>query len=138
MILNFENYITANGRHPNFLNSFPEDYRANAMKIIALASELASLAGFTITDVTSGYRTPEFNKSINGSASSKHCFAQAIDIADPTLFFGSWLATNEGALRERGCAIESLKTTHASQNPAGCWVHIQSVIPASGNVVFEP
>jgi hypothetical protein len=75
---------------------------------------------------------------VGGSSSSKHIFAQAIDVSDPERAFGNWLAANVALLRTRGCAIESLTTTHASEDPLKRWVHLQIVIPASNNVIFTP
>ena len=138
MILSLDTYLTSNHRHDNVMKDWTGVYLPSAMKTIALASEFASLAGFTITDITSGWRPEWLNRNLGGAASSKHVTAQAIDIADPDKVFGKWLAANIGALRERGCAIESLTRTHASTDPAGRWTHIQTIIPPSGNIIFMP
>lgn len=135
MIITLDNYASSNGRTGL---SVPDDLIPNARKIIALASELASLAKFQIKDITSGYRSASYNKQIGGSPTSKHCFAQAIDISDPDKSFGLWLSSNLEALKERGCAIESLTVTHASDDPAGRWLHLQSLLPKSGHLIFLP
>jgi hypothetical protein len=135
MIVTLDIYATSNGRTSL---EVPEDLIPNARKIIALVSELASLANFQIKDVTSGYRSASYNKQIGGSPTSKHCFAQAVDIADPDKTFGLWLGSNLEALKERGCAMESLTITHASDDPMGRWIHIQSIIPPSGHLIFLP
>lgn len=138
MIVTLDNYLTSNGRHPYLINEWNGEYEKNALKMIATVSEFASLAGFTIKDITSGWRTPALNKSLGGASQSKHLFAQAIDVSDPDKIFGKWLCDNVGMLRSRGCALESLSKTHASDDPKERWTHLQLVIPASGNIIFLP
>lgn len=121
MILTLEIYQSSNNRTKLVV---PNDLLDNAKKIIAIASELASLASFEIRDVPSGYRSESYNKAIGGSANSKHCYAQAIDIWDPEKKLGLWLVANTELLRERGCAMESLVKTHESDDPLKRWVQI--------------
>jgi hypothetical protein len=137
MIVTLDKYLTSNGRHPEALDLWCEEYTPNAMKTIALVSEFASHANFKIEDVTSGWRYTNLNKKVGGSSQSKHLFAQAIDVSDPDRKFGIWLSSNVGLLRERGCAIESLVKTHGSDDPKSRWVHFQIQIPASGHIIFS-
>lgn len=136
MILTLEKYLTSNGRHPEALKEWTGEFGKNAIKTIALVSEFSSLAGFTIEDITSGWRYPNLNKKIGGASQSKHLFAQAIDISDKDKMFGIWLSKNVKLLRERGCAIESLVKTHHSDIPSQRWLHFQTQIPASGKIIF--
>lgn len=40
--------------------------------------------------VTSGYRTPELNKAVHGSASSEHCYGYAFDLVPSNLKIGEF------------------------------------------------
>jgi hypothetical protein len=137
MIITLEKYLTSNGRHPEVMKEWDGTYEKNALKTIATVSEFSSLAGFVISDITSGWRTSWLNRNVGGSTSSKHLFAQAIDVSDPDRLFGQWLSNNVALLRSRNCAIESLATTHAAEDPLKRWVHFQIVIPASNHVIFS-
>jgi hypothetical protein len=138
MLITLEKYLTSNGRHPEAIKEWNGEFEKNALKTIALVSEFASLAGFTIEDINSGWRYPNLNKKVGGASQSKHLFAQAIDVSDKDKIFGAWLCDNVRLLRERGCAIESLAKTHHSDIPSGRWVHFSIVIPASGKIIFTP
>lgn len=113
--------------------------RKNAVKIISLTSELLSRfdPNFKIT-ITSGFRPVSYNKQIGGSANSKHCFCQAIDIWDPDKLLGKWCLLNLETLKELGLYMESLTTTHAGDDPKKYWIHLQSVPPKSAHLVFIP
>jgi Peptidase M15 len=138
MILTLEKYLTSNGRHPEALKEWSGEFEKNALKTIALVSEFASLANFKIKDITSGWRYPNLNKKVGGASQSKHLFAQAIDVSDPEKKFGIWLVSNVALLRDRGCSVESLVKTHHSDNPMERWIHFQTQIPPSGNIIFNP
>ena len=131
MILTLDKYLTSNGRHPECLKMWTGEYEKNALKTIATVSEFASLAKYTIPDITSGWRPSWLNKQVGGSSTSKHLFAQAIDVADPDHVFGKWLVNNVALLRSRGCAVESMLNTPT-------WAHFQIVLPASNHVIFSP
>lgn len=47
-------------------------------RLIEKLEELRSIGGFVIT-ITSGYRTPAYNKKIGGATGSKHTLGQAVD-----------------------------------------------------------
>jgi len=131
MIVSLDKYLTSNGRHPEALEIWTGEFEKNALKTIALISEFADLAKYKIPDITSGWRYPNLNKKVGGASQSKHLFAQAIDVADVDGVFNKWLSSNVGLLRERGCAIESRLATPT-------WLHLQTVIPNSGNIIFSP
>lgn len=141
VIINLNNYLTSNGRHPEALRDetlWTGEYSANAAKTIAMASEIQSLSGVEIVDITSGYRYPSLNKKVGGSSSSKHMFAQAIDLSDKTGELGKWAMANIAFLRSRGWAMESLAVTHFGEDKTKWWVHFQTQLPKSGNVIFSP
>ena len=123
-----------------------EDYRGSkpldtlheerAKDLLTKVNSLLQEIGITNVIVTSGYRSVAHNAAIGGAKSSKHCEAQAIDLADNDRAIGSRILANLGLLRVRGMALESLDyCVKASGNK---WVHLQSVLPKSGNVVFIP
>ena len=138
MILTLEKYLTSNGRHPEALELWTGEFEKNALKTISKVSQFADLAKFEIKDITSGWRYPNLNKKIGGSSQSKHLFAQAIDVSDSDKKFGLWMISNVSLLREHGCAIESLVKTHCSDEPMKRWLHLQTQIPNSGNIIFNP
>jgi ABC-type proline/glycine betaine transport system substrate-binding protein len=131
MIITLDKYLTSNGRHNNVITEWSGEYEKNALKTIALVSEFASLAKYEIPDVTSGWRPSWLNRNVGGSTSSKHLFAQAIDVADPDHVFNKWLCANVSLLRSRGCAIESPVATPS-------WTHFQIIVPPSGSIIFNP
>ena len=138
MIVTLDKYLTSNGRHPEVMKSWDGSLEKNALKTVAMISELASLANFEIKDITSGWRPTWLNKQIGGSPTSKHVYAQAIDVSDETKEFGTWLINNVALLKSRGWAIESLSITHAGDDLKKYWVHCQQILPPSGNVIFSP
>lgn len=118
-------------------NETRELYLKNAITLCAKVSELLSAYGKELKQ-TSGWRPMSYNAQIGGSPKSHHCSCQAVDLSDPDEAFGQWCTSNVGRLRELGLYMESLTTTHASSNPKKRWVHLQSVAPRSGSVIFKP
>lgn len=112
-------------------------YLKNAIALCGKVSETLSAFGHE-TKITSGWRPKSYNAQIGGSPNSLHCTCQAVDLWDPDESFGHWCTSNVGRLREIGLYMESLTTTHASADPKKKWVHLQSVAPKSGNVIFIP
>jgi hypothetical protein len=52
---------------------------------------------FGVTIITSGYRNPELNKLVKGSASSQHCKGEAVDIEVPghsNFKIAKWISEN--------------------------------------------
>lgn len=116
-----------------------EDLLKNAKKTIARASELCQRFDPKFNPViTSGFRPVSYNKSIGGSQNSKHCFCNAVDIWDPEKKLGLWCLQNIETLKELGLYMESLVTTHSSDDKTKLWVHLQCVAPKSGSIVFTP
>lgn len=141
-MLTIKEYITSGGKYPGFWEDFivnpnKDQLAKNAAKIVALASEICSLAGVKPV-VTSGWRPESHNKKIGGSLKSKHIWCNAIDLWDPDKSLGEWCVANVEALVERGLYMESLIVTHKSQEKTGRWCHLQSEAPGSGNRIFMP
>jgi hypothetical protein len=143
MILTVDRYITSDGKYPNFRNTWAKapnmiTLQADAKKLIARVSTLLSMAAINNVDVTSGWRPLAHNFAIGGAPNSKHLFAQAVDLSDPDKKIGEWCLTNIEALKDLGLYMESLAVSHAAANKMKRWVHLQSVQPKSGNIVFIP
>jgi uncharacterized protein YcbK (DUF882 family) len=60
-------------------NPVPECYYENAKAICARADKLREKVGHPLV-VTSGYRTPAYNKKVGGAAKSQHVTASALDL----------------------------------------------------------
>lgn len=114
-----------------------EQYLKNANMITARASELLSAFGKDLP-ITSGWRPASYNAQVGGSPNSKHCTCQAVDIWDADKKLGEWCVANIERLKDVGIWMESLATTHKSDDPKKRWVHWQCVAPKSGNIIFNP
>jgi len=69
--------------------------------------------------VTSGYRSPEVNKAIGGSASSDHCKGMAADfevLGVPNRVVAEWVRDN--------CKYRQLILEFPGANPNDGWVHV--------------
>lgn len=82
--------------------------------------------------ITSGYRSPEYNKSIPGAAkNSKHMSGEAIDIFDPDKRLAKFTFIKEALLAEYDLYCEDMRCTRN-------WVHFQSRPPRSKSRFFIP
>lgn len=79
--------------------------------------------------VTSGYRSPEHNKAIGGSAKSAHLTCQAADFRDYTRELANYCLENLPLLESLGLWIEDPEATPT-------WVHLQ--IRPTKKRVFKP
>ena len=136
-MITLKNFITSQNKYPNLWTSDAwSEFKKDANKTIATASELLSRIGIDKVIVSSGFRTAEINKAVGGSKNSKHLYCQAIDLYDPDLKIGKAIVDQVELLAELGLYMESLTTTH--KNPPHSWVHLQIVGPKSGNRIFIP
>ncbi|MGL5936028.1 MAG: D-Ala-D-Ala carboxypeptidase family metallohydrolase [Cetobacterium sp.] len=82
--------------------------------------------------MTSGYRSPEYNKTIKGAApNSNHMAGKAIDISDSDKALAKFCVSHEQMLNQYGLWCEDPRTTPT-------WVHFQSVPPKSGKRFYIP
>lgn len=141
-MISLKQYITSDGKYPNFANTWLEagehDKLEEAAKALLIkVNVLLATAGID-APVSSGWRPAAHNFAIGGSQNSKHIFAQAVDLWDPDKRLGEWCMDNQQVLKELGLYMESLSTTHAAANRMKRWVHAQTVAPRSGKTVFIP
>lgn len=82
--------------------------------------------------VSSGYRSPAYNKTLPGAAkNSKHMAGRAIDLADYDRALARFVFIKAEVLDACGLWCEDMRCTKG-------WVHFQSVPPASGRRFFLP
>lgn len=82
--------------------------------------------------MTSGYRSPEYNKTIKGAApNSNHMSGKAIDISDSDKALAKFCIIKQQLLADYGLWCEDPRTT-------ATWVHFQSVPPKSGKRFYIP
>jgi hypothetical protein len=105
----------------------------NLVKLVnALFTEIEILTGKNITlNITSGWRPSKYSKEIGTSVRSAHVMGQAIDIADLGNKKFNLLEVNLNLLKIKGMAMEHKSATRS-------WLHLQSVLPRSGNTIFYP
>ncbi len=82
--------------------------------------------------VTSGHRTEADQMRINPkNPKSAHRLGCAVDIADYNFEIWYWLEDNINLVRKLGLYLENAEFTPTH-------VHIQSIPPKSGNIIFNP
>lgn len=82
--------------------------------------------------VNSGWRPPEYNKTIPGAApNSKHMTGQAIDLGDPDGQLDDYLSGNPEVIIQHDLYMEHPLSTKG-------WCHLQSIPPRSGKRIFYP
>ena len=82
--------------------------------------------------MTSGFRSPEYNKTIpNAAPNSKHMSGQAVDIFDGDKELARFCLQKVRLLEEYGLFCEDMRCTRN-------WVHFQSIPPRSGSRFFIP
>ena len=137
---------TSNRNHPaygrdfRYVPGYKEDWtpeiQKNAENLVLLVNslftEIEILTGKEITlNITSGWRPSKYNKEIGGALYSNHQKGLAIDLADLGNKKFNLLEINKGLLKMRGMAMEHKSATRS-------WLHLQSVLPKSGNLIFYP
>lgn len=144
-MISLKRYITSDGKYPAFQEQWVSashvvELEQNARKLLAPVSNLITMAGLKVEDIviTSGWRPAAHNYAIGGSAKSHHVMAKAIDIWDPDKVLGEFCEANQDELRHLRLYMECLSVTHKAMNRAKRWVHLQTVPPKSGRIIFIP
>lgn len=101
---------------------------------------------FGVTTINSGYRSPELNKAVGGSATSQHCKGEAVDIEVPGVANGDLARWIEANLEFDQLILEF----YTKGIPDSGWVHVsyradgknrRSVLTAArvdGKTVYTP
>lgn len=102
---------------------------ANLAKLLRKINMLRELFGEAFV-ITSGYRSPEHNRSIGGSAKSAHCTGEAIDIQDHNHELADWIVENN--------LLESFDLYMEARAATPGWCHLSTRKTASGTREFLP
>ena len=133
-----EDYFKAYAGHPEIT----DEIMANAEALVGKVNDLLAYAeadGWkpetnpSTGTLVSGQKNGGFRPSDTavGAAKSAHKRGQAMDIYDPQRKLASWCMSNLDRLRDIGLHMEDTRWTPT-------WVHLQSVSPSSGKLVFVP
>lgn len=117
-------------------NKVTDEIERAAGELLTKVNSLLQEMKVSSVVVTSGYRSPEHNAKIGGAKNSLHCRGQAIDLLDSDRALGNKIMQALDSLRSRGMAMEDLR--YCVKANGAKWVHLQSRLPGSGNVVFIP
>jgi hypothetical protein len=112
------------------------ELEANAKDLLTKVNSLLKELGTNHVNMTSGYRSPEHNAAVGGKKLSNHMTCKAIDLLDNDRSIAKKIECRTELLSSRGMAME---------DPAFCvtkngqkWIHLQSVLPKSGRLIFIP
>ena len=121
------------GRDLTHADELTEEIIANAKVTVERTNDLLSRANRSdVNEVRSGWRPQGINDvTRNAAAGSRHLSGQAVDLADVDRTLSGWVFDNLDDLRELGLWAE---------DPRWCptWLHLQTVPPKSGKIVFIP
>lgn len=115
---------SATGKRLRIVNSIPEDIKPAVLNTMKKMDIIREHLGFPI-EVLSGYRSPELNKAVKGSAKSWHCRGQAVDFICPK--FGSPYEICKAVLElaHKNPEVRFNELIHEY----GTWVHVAFPLP---------
>ena len=121
------------GRDVTHAEELTDEIQRNAIVTITRCNELLARSGRNdINTVNSGWRPQAVNDATaHSGATSNHITAQAVDLPDADRTLAGWCVDNLDILKEIGLWIEDPRWTPT-------WVHIQTVPPKSGKLVYIP
>jgi hypothetical protein len=121
------------GRDATHAEELTSDIQRNAQVTVDRANQLLARAGRPDIDtVSSGWRPQGLNDATSHSSkTSNHITAQAVDLPDPDRLLADWCVDNLDVLTEIGLWMEDPRWTPT-------WVHVQTVPPKSGKLVYIP
>ena len=131
MTISLNQYITADGAHPERLKSYEltSDVIRNAKELLTRVNALLITLSVN-PKVTSGFRPSDVNKILPNSAKrSAHMTGQAVDLADA-----------DGAL-DKACTVTVLKAFDLYREDSTAtpgWCHLQWRPTLSGKRIFMP
>lgn len=121
------------GRDVKYADELTPEIVSHATETVERANDLLQRAGRAdINAVNSGWRPRAVNDATsNAATASKHITGQAIDLPDADRTLSRWCVDNLDELRAARLWME---------DPRWCptWLHLQTVPPRSGRVVFIP
>lgn len=127
-------------RRQTHASEWHPDYQSNANNLLAKVNLLIDRCrqmGLTVPwKVTSGWRPRSVNAAIGGAPNSHHVVCRAVDFLDNDRKIGLFLNARPELLRAIGLAMEDL--AYCVKADGQKWVHLQSVMPPSGRVIFVP
>lgn len=121
------------GRDATHAEELTDAINRNAQVTVDKANRLLERAGRSDVDkVSSGWRPASVNDATaNAARSSRHLTAEAVDLPDADRTLAEWCVDNLDVLGEIGLWMEDPRWTPT-------WVHVQTVPPGSGKLVFIP
>lgn len=119
------------GRREKYPRDVTPELLARAELTVLRANQLLTEFGNN-RKVNSGWRPKSLQMEINPRApNSKHITGDAIDIEDANGDLKHWCMDNGILLAAMGLYMEDPSSTPT-------WLHIQTVAPKSGKIVFKP
>jgi hypothetical protein len=119
------------GRREKYPQDVTPELAVHVKHTVDCANELLTYFG-SDRKVNSGWRPKSLQMEINPRApNSKHITGDAIDIEDKDGKLKNWCMDNGVLLAALGLYME-----HPSSTPT--WLHVQTVAPKSGKIVFYP
>lgn len=119
------------GRDKLYPGELSDAHKMNAQNTCNKANALLEMFGKK-RRVVSGWRPAIINAATRGAApNSKHMLCQAVDLEDVNRELTNWCLNNQDKLKGLGLHMEDPRSTPT-------WVHLQTVPPPSGRLIFIP
>ncbi len=123
------------GRDSKYRAECTEEIQTNADETVRRVNLLLTLAekdGIVRSMVSSGWRPPAVNDgTANAAKRSSHLLALAVDVQDLNRELAQWCVNNKSLLVDCQLWMEDPRWTPT-------WVHLQTVPPNSGKLVYIP
>lgn len=134
-ILFLNDLLSSSGKYPERITHIEcsEEVKAHALALLEKVNAFLDELGITEATVSSGFRPSEVNNATpNAAKKSLHKVGKAIDLLDDTAgTLATLVYNNQELLKKHGLALEHPGWTVG-------WVHLQSELPKSKNIVFIP
>lgn len=130
VVLTVEMCLMGHQFHPTYSKELTTEIRKNLQILCDKVNHFLHKVGVSSIIVNSGWRPVAYNLKVGGSAKSRHCLGQAVDLADKDNKLKTLVAANIELCRSLDLSME-----HASDAPS--WCHLQFPPPKSGNIIFR-